>query len=104
MQSIQIIQKTLQLPIKQIENVLQLLEEGATIPFISRYRKEMTGNLDEVQIYNIQKEYQKVLEFEKRKAFIIQSIKDQGKWTSELEQKIAQAETINVLEDIYLPY
>lgn len=104
MQSIQIIQKTLQLPIKHIENVLKLLDEGATIPFISRYRKEMTGNLDEVQIYNIQKEYQKVLEFEKRKAFIIQSIKDQGKWTSELEQKITQAETINVLEDIYLPY
>jgi uncharacterized protein len=84
--------------------VMQLLEEGATIPFIARYRKDKTGALDEVQIQNIQDEAKFQKEFSERKAFIEKTITEQGKMTEALEGKINSATTLAELEDIYLPY
>lgn len=89
---------------RSIENTILLLEEGATIPFIARYRKERTGNLDEVQISLIQKEYHKILELEKRREYILKSIESQGKLTEELKSKLLLATILSELEDIYLPY
>jgi uncharacterized protein len=89
---------------RQVEAVLELFAEGATVPFIARYRKDKTGNLDEVQIQQIQEEAKFQKEFSERKAFIIKSITDQEKMTDELALKIDTATTINELEDIYLPY
>lgn len=88
----------------QVRNVVQLLNEGATVPFIARYRKEMTGSLDEVQIAAIRDRYQKILELEKRREAIIASVKEQGKLTPELEKQFLKAETLTELEDLYLPY
>lgn len=104
MNPISILQQTLGLPEKSINNTLSLLESGATIPFIARYRKEQTGNLDEVQIFSIQKEYQKIIDLEKRRESILQSIEEQGKLTPELKSKILQAKLMSELEDLYLPY
>ena len=84
--------------------VLELLNEGATIPFIARYRKDKTGALDEVQIQQIQDEAKLQKDFAERKAFIEKTITEQGKMTDELQSKIDKALTINELEDIYLPY
>ena len=98
------IAQTLNLTEEQVRNTLDLLETGATIPFISRYRKEVTGSLDEVQIGNIKDLYAKWLELDKRRAAILDSISEQGKLTPELREKIEQAETMSVLEDLYLPY
>ncbi len=98
------IARTLQLKPSQVETVLQLLAEAATIPFIARYRKDMTGALDEVQIQLIQQEQQRLQEFTDRKAFIIKSITEQGKMTEELQGKIESAASLQQLEDIYLPY
>ncbi|MGE4568578.1 MAG: Tex family protein [Bacteroidales bacterium] len=89
---------------EQVENTLQLLEEGATVPFISRYRKEITGSLDEVQIGDIQQQYQKLLELEKRREAIIRSVQEQGKLTPELESQFRSAQSLPILEDLYLPY
>lgn len=89
---------------KNVAAVLELLQEGATIPFIARYRKDKTGALDEVQIQNIQDEAKFQKEFSERKAFIEKTITDQGKMTEALQAKIDAATTINELEDIYLPY
>ena len=89
---------------KQVEAVLQLFEEGATIPFIARYRKDMTGGLDEVQILQIQDEAKFIKEFTERKAFIEKSITEQDKMTVSLQEKINKATTLVELEDIYLPY
>jgi uncharacterized protein len=89
---------------KNVAAVLELLNEGATIPFIARYRKDRTGALDEVQIQNIQDETKLQKEFSERKAFIEKTITEQGKMTEELQKKIDAATTINELEDIYLPY
>jgi uncharacterized protein len=89
---------------KNVAAVLELLNEGATIPFIARYRKDRTGALDEVQIQNIQDEAKLQKEFSERKAFIEKTITEQGKMTEELQKKIDAATTINELEDIYLPY
>ncbi|MEI2271430.1 RNA-binding transcriptional accessory protein [Sphingobacterium sp. ML3W] len=89
---------------KQVRTTIQLLEEGATVPFISRYRKEMTGSLDEVQITNIRDRSQQLKDLDKRKEAVLKSINDQGKLTPELEQQIMTAETMANLEDIYLPY
>ncbi|MDF2516941.1 MAG: RNA-binding transcriptional accessory protein [Sphingobacterium sp.] len=89
---------------KQVRTTIQLLEEGATVPFISRYRKEMTGSLDEVQITNIRDRSQQLKDLDKRKEAVLKSINDQGKLTPELEQQIMSAETMANLEDIYLPY
>ena len=88
----------------QVKNTVGLLEYGATIPFISRYRKEATGSLNEVQIANIQSELQKLIEIDERRDFILQTIKNQDKLTPELEAKINDASTLTELEDLYLPY
>ena len=98
------IAQALQLTEEQVQNTLNLLETGATIPFISRYRKEATGSLDEVQIGNIKDLYAKWLELDKRRAAILDSIAEQGKLTPELRKQIEEAETMSVLEDLYLPY
>ena len=98
------IAQALNLTEEQVQNTLNLLETGATIPFISRYRKEATGSLDEVQIGNIKDLYAKWLELDKRRAAILDSIAEQGKLTPELREKIEQAETMGALEDLYLPY
>ena len=94
----------LSIPEKQVIAVLELLSEGATIPFIARYRKDKTGALDEVQIQNIQEEAKFQQEFADRKSFIEKTINEQGKMTDSLQEKINNATTLNELEDIYLPY
>ncbi|WP_171301188.1 Tex family protein [Enterococcus cecorum] len=88
----------------QIEAVLNLLADGATIPFIARYRKEKTGSLDEVQIKNIQDRYQYLENLQKRKEEIIENISNQGKLTEELRAKILAANVLQKLEDLYRPY
>lgn len=99
-----LISKTLNISEKQIANTIKLLEEGATIPFISRYRKEMTGALDEVQIASINDTLSKLKEIEKRKSTILSTIEEQGKLTSELKNRIDSTWDSTVLEDIYLPF
>ena len=94
----------LNLRIQQVQAVLELFAEGATIPFIARYRKDKTGALDEVQIQQIQDESKFLKEFTERKAFIEKTITEQGKMTETLQGKIDRATTIAELEDIYLPY
>ncbi len=89
---------------QQVTAVLELLNEGATIPFIARYRKDKTGALDEVQIQAIQDEAKFQQEFTDRKAFIEKTITEQGKMTEALQEKINAATTLAALEDIYLPY
>jgi uncharacterized protein len=100
----QLISRSLNLPKGDVARTLALLGEGATIPFLSRYRKEQTGGLDELQIAEIQKENQRLLDFEKRKKFIQDSISEQGKLSAELEAKINSASELNELEDLYLPF
>jgi len=94
----------LQIKIHQVEAVLALLSEGATIPFIARYRKDKTGDLDEVQVLNIQDTAKMLQEFAERKAFIEKTITEQGKMTEGLQATLNKATTLNQLEDIYLPY
>lgn len=89
---------------RRVEAVIELLETGATIPFIARYRKEATGELDEVQIADIQDTWKKMLELDKRREVILQSIEEQGKLTPELRKSIENAVTMTELEDLYLPY
>ena len=88
----------------QVENTIRLMDGGATIPFISRYRKEMTGSLDEVQLMHIKEEYERLKELDARKEAVIKSIEEQEKMTPELKQKIDSAVTMSELDDIYLPY
>lgn len=92
------------LPSRQVENTLKLLDEGATIPFISRYRKELTGSLDEVRIAEIKQQSTRLMELDKRRLAIIKSIDEQGKLTNGIRDLIDSAENITELEDIYLPY
>ncbi len=92
------------LPELSIKNTIELLESGATLPFIARYRKELTGNLDEVQIEEIQQASLKFKEIEKRKETILKAIGEQGKLTDELERKIVACDDLVLLEDIYLPF
>jgi len=101
---IDLIAKATSLPTTKIANTIKLLEEGATIPFISRYRKEATGSLDEVQIGIIQEQLQKLKDIDKRRETIINSIEEQGKMTPELLEKINKTYQLNELEDLYLPY
>lgn len=89
---------------QQVKTVLELLNEGATIPFIARYRKDKTGALDEVQIQQIQEEAKFQKEYSERKAFIEKTITEQGKMTEALQAKLDKATTLAELEDIYLPY
>lgn len=98
------ISSALNIAVKQIANTLLLLNEGATIPFISRYRKEATGGLDEVQIGNIKEQYDKLCELKKRKETILSTIEEQGKLTLELKKRIEESWNGTELEDIYLPY
>ncbi|MCJ7447860.1 MAG: RNA-binding transcriptional accessory protein [Bacteroidales bacterium] len=88
----------------QVENTIRLTDDGATIPFISRYRKEMTGSLDEVKLMHIKVEYNRLKELDTRRESIIKSIEEQEKMTPELLQKIEAAGTMAELEDVYLPY
>lgn len=98
------IAEELHLTEEQVRNTLALLEGGATIPFISRYRKEATGSLDEVQIGQIRDLHLRYVELDKRRAAIIDSVSEQGKLTPELEAKFNAALTLSELEDLYLPY
>ena len=103
-QIIDIIAKTLGICARQIEQTLGLLDGGATIPFIARYRKEATGGLDEVQIAEVAKQNEKFKELIHRKEYILQTIQEQGKLTDELNERITSCWDATVLEDIYLPY
>jgi protein Tex len=94
----------LNIPAHRVTAVIDLLDGGATIPFISRYRKEATGSLDEVQVGDIQDWYKKLKELDKRREAILESIAEQGKLTPELKKAIEQAQTMTELEDLYLPY
>lgn len=98
------ISKSLQLQAFQVENTMQLLGEGATLPFIARYRKEMTGSLDEVQIANVKEELARLTELDKRRESIIEAIDKQEKLTDELRARIEACTELNQLEDLYLPY
>lgn len=99
-----IIAHELSLTDRQVRTVMGLLDEGATVPFISRYRKEMTGSLDEVQITNIRDRAQQLRDLDKRREAILKSIDEQGKLTPELQAQIQAAQTMSEVEDIYLPY
>jgi uncharacterized protein len=88
----------------QVENTIRLMDGGATIPFISRYRKEMTGSLDEVKLMHIKEEYERLKDLDARRESIINSVEEQEKMTPGLRQKIEAALTMAELEDIYLPY
>ncbi len=99
-----IIASQMNLGVRQVEKTIELLEAGATVPFIARYRKEATGNLNEVQIAAIRDLLLKLKEIDRRRAAILQSIEEQGKLTPELRASIEQASTMTDLEDLYLPY
>lgn len=99
-----LIANALALTPKQVKNTIQLLTEGATVPFISRYRKEMTDALDEVQVSNIKEQYERLLEIESRKKTVLAAIEKQEKLTPELQERINSCWDMVELEDIYLPY
>lgn len=99
-----LIAKALQLPLPQVRNTIGLLESGATIPFISRYRKEMTGGLNEVQITDIKNWLDKLTELKARKDTILNALEKQEKLTPELKARIESSWDSNEIEDIYLPY
>ncbi|SFF37008.1 Tex family protein [Thermoflexibacter ruber] len=98
------IAQELNISTRQAEATITLLDEGSTVPFISRYRKEMTGSLDEVAITAIRDRINQLRELEKRRESILASLKEMGKLTEELERQVNEAETMSKLEDIYLPY
>src|ERR1700739_3055195 len=98
------IAQTLQVPMKGLLATVELLDEGSTVPFIARYRKEMTGNLDEVQIRAIEEKLLYFRELVSRKETILASIQEQGKLTDELKARIEQTLDKSELEDLYLPY
>lgn len=100
----EIIEKTTGISRNQTENTIRLLDEGATIPFISRYRKERTGGLDEVEISRIKDEYDRLCDMSKRKEFIIAAIEKSGKMTDDLKTRIEGCWEQEILEDIYLPF
>lgn len=99
-----IISKRLELNVRQVEKTVELLESGATVPFIARYRKEATGSLNEVQIAAIRDLLLRLKELDKRREAIIQSVDEQGKLTDDLRRQFEAAETLTDLEDLYLPY
>ncbi len=94
----------LELNVRQVEKTIELLEQGATVPFIARYRKEATGSLNEVQIADIRDLLLKLKDLDKRREAILQSIEEQGKLTPELRKQIEAADSMTDLEDLYLPY
>ena len=101
---IEIISAKLGITSRQVENTAVLLSEGGTVPFISRYRKEMTGSLDEIKISEIKDISEKLAELEKRRESILTAIEKQGKLTDELKAKIKSSYDSVELEDLYLPY
>jgi uncharacterized protein len=94
----------LNLKAHQVKNTVMLLDEGATVPFIARYRKEMTGSLDEVKIMAIRDRLAQLRELDKRRETILETLQEQGNLTDELKEKIDEADTLAALEDLYLPY
>lgn len=98
------VSKELNLSIKNVKNVISLLEEGNTVPFIARYRKEQTGALDEVQIRNIMDKWNYLQNLEQRKEEVIRLIEEQGKLTEELTHAIKKADKLQTVEDLYRPY
>ena len=100
----EIIARDMDLAPWQVNNALGLLDEGATIPFISRYRKEVTGSLDEVALLSIQKSRRHLVELDTRRESIRKSIAAQGKLSDELIKQLERAHTLHQLEDLYLPY
>lgn len=100
----QIIEKELQISKKQIAQTITLLEDGNTVPFIARYRKEMTGSLDEVQIKAIQDRWNYLQNLQQRKTEVLKNIEEQGKLTPELQQAISKAQKLQEVEDLYRPY
>ena len=94
----------IKLKVNQVTNTMQLLDEGATVPFVSRYRKEVTGNLDEIEIGKILESVTYLRNLEKRKEEVIRLIEEQGKLTEELKKSIEDAEKLQEVEDIYFPY
>lgn len=99
-----IIADELKVKVSQVETAIRLLDEGATVPFIARYRKEATGGLDDVQLRFLAERLIYLRELDERRTVILQSIREQEKLTPELEQSILAAETKTRLEDLYLPY
>ena len=98
------IAKELSVTIKQVAATALLLEQGSTVPFISRYRKEMTGMLDEVQVANIRDRLEQLKELDSRRDSILKSLEERSLLTEELKAKINAAETLSTLEDLYLPF
>ena len=99
-----LIASALRLDGKQVHNALRLLSDGATIPFISRYRKEATGGMDEVQLAEVKAMHDRLCELQKRKETIVKTIEEAGRMTPELQQRIADCWDAAGLEDLYLPY
>ena len=104
MNTVKLIAQSLQVRENQVSQTIALLDGGATIPFISRYRKEVTGGLDEVQIAAIKEQNEKFIELDKRKVSILATIEEQGNLTHELRDRIESTISLTELEDIYLPY
>src|SRR6202453_1460888 len=98
------IAQTLNLPMRGLVAVIELLDDGGTVPFIARYRKEATGNLDEVQIRDIEEKLAYFRELAERRAIVLSSVTEQGKLTDELKAKIEATLDKSELEDLYLPY
>ena len=98
------IARKLKISTDQVGTVIGLLDEGSTIPFIARYRKEVTGELDEVAILNIRDQLEELKKFDIRVKAILKSLSEQDLLTKDLEEMVKNAETVSVLEDIYLPY
>src|ERR1700739_3388349 len=98
------IAQSLNLPMRGLVAVIELLDDGGTVPFIARYRKEATGNLDEVQIRDIEEKLAYFRDLEERRASILASIAEQGKLTDELKARIEATLDKSELEDLYLPY
>ncbi|MCE7996847.1 MAG: RNA-binding transcriptional accessory protein [Roseivirga sp.] len=103
-QHAQLIATELSVGTKQVQATIQLLDEGGTVPFISRYRKELTGSLDEVAVAGVRDRLKQLRDLDKRREAILKSLKEQEKLTSELEKQVNEAENMARLEDIYLPY
>ena len=99
-----LIASKLNLSLKEVDRTIVLLEGGATIPFISRYRKEATGGMDEVTIQNIKELNDKLHELQRRKEYIVKTITEQGQMTADLQKRLDETWEENVIEDIYLPY
>ena len=99
-----IVAEELKIPVDKVENTIKLLDDGATIPFVARYRKEITGNLDEVQIGDILQKVEYLRNLEERKEEVIRLIEEQGKLTEELRNSIIEAKILQEVEDIYFPY